>query len=368
MAALWAALATGVLSMMLLGDGLALNLLLVSRPRSPPTSPPGPQDDARTRAWTLVWGIGGIGLLIVPALRDAGWPSFLAVVAAILAVVAAIALGSLALHGGRTWPAVLLSPVGLVNDLVFGPIWGWTGLRERFGGARRGAGAGLRALAVTLALLIVFGALFAGADAAFTDILGTLVPDADVSGGFWRVMLLALGLVGAPAAARTAAAPVRWDRVEVPAARPRGRVEWALPLIVLTVLFAAFDAFQLAVLFGGYDAVLKKTALVRHQLGRDPRPGHPSRSAAGEGPGLERVQPDGGRGHVPLRSRCAAEAGLCVRGRALPVRPRSAAVRCRGDSRPLSAAGRAPGPTRGEPQGQPRREPLGEPAALRSYH
>ncbi|MGB8944683.1 MAG: DUF4173 domain-containing protein, partial [Streptomyces sp.] len=58
-----------------------------------------------------------------------------------------------------------------------------------------------------------------------------------------------------------AAAPVRWDRLVVGPGRERGRVEWALPLIVLNLLFAAFNVVQLAVLFGGYDAVLEKTDL-----------------------------------------------------------------------------------------------------------
>ncbi|MCT9010201.1 DUF4153 domain-containing protein [Streptomyces sp. NPDC054766] len=249
---LWAVIATGVLSMLLLDGGLALNLLLVAIPAAFAAYFSGRAAGRSTRAWSLVWGIGGIGLLIVPALRDADWPSF-------LAVVTAIALGSLALNGGRTWPAVLLGPIGVFNSLVTGPAWGWRGLRERFGGARRSVGVGLRAFVVSAVLLLVFGALFAGADAAFANLLGDLVPDASVAGGPWRVVLLLFGLVGALAVAHTAAAPVRWDRVVVPAGRPRNRVEWALPLIVLTVLFAAFNAVQLAVLFGGYDAVLKKT-------------------------------------------------------------------------------------------------------------
>ncbi|MGW3661718.1 DUF4153 domain-containing protein [Streptomyces sp. NPDC005141] len=258
---LWAVLATGVLSMLLLDDGLAINLLLVAIPASLAAYFADRAVGRRTRAWTLVWGIGGIGLLIVPALRDADWPSF-------LAVVTAIALGSLALHGGRTWPAVLLGPIGVFNSLVTGPVWGWRGLRERFGGARRSVGVGLRSLVVTAVLLLVFGALFAGADAAFANLLGDLVPDTSVSGGPWRLVLLVFGLVGALAAAHTAAAPTQWDRVVVPAGRPRNRVEWALPLIVLVVLFAAFNAVQLAVLFGGYDAVLEKTGQTYAQYAR----------------------------------------------------------------------------------------------------
>ncbi|WP_435882149.1 DUF4153 domain-containing protein [Streptomyces umbrinus] len=251
-ATLWAALATGVLSMLLLGDGLALNLLLVAIPAALGAYYAAQAAGRRPHRWTLVWGVGGLALLSVPALRDADWPSF-------LAVVAAVAAGSLALHGGRTWTGVLFGPIGLYTSLVTGPLWGWSGLRERSGGARGNVGPVVRALAVAAVLLVVFGALFAGADAAFADLLGGLVPDASVSGGPWHAVLFVIGVVGALVVAHTAAAPVQWDRVEVPAGRPRGRVEWALPLIVLAALFAVFNAVQLAVLFGGYDAVLDKT-------------------------------------------------------------------------------------------------------------
>ncbi|MEV0224037.1 DUF4173 domain-containing protein [Streptomyces sp. NPDC050704] len=251
-ATLWAALVTGVFSMLLLGDGLALNLLLVAIPATLGAYFAAQAAGRRPRRWSWAWGGGGLALLIVPALRDADWPSF-------LAVVAALAAGSLALHGGRTWTGMLFGPIGLYTSLLTGPAWGWRGLRERFGGARGNVGPVLRALAVAAVLLLVFGALFAGADAAFADLLGGLMPDASVAGTPWHAVLFVIGVVGALAAAHTAAAPVQWDRVEVPPGRARGRVEWALPLIVLAALFAVFNAVQLAVLFGGYDAVLEKT-------------------------------------------------------------------------------------------------------------
>ncbi|WP_373465839.1 DUF4173 domain-containing protein [Streptomyces sp. V3I8] len=253
-ATLWSVLATGLLSMLLLGEGLALNLLLVAIPLTLGAYFAAGRAGRRPRPWTLVWGTGGLALLIVPALRDADWPSF-------LAVVAAAAVGSIALHGGRTWTGMLFGPIGLYTSLLTGPAWGWRGLRARTDGTRGNVGPVLRATAVAVVLLVVFGALFAGADAAFADLLGSLVPDASVSGGPWHVVLFVIGVAGALAAAHTAAAPLRWDRVEVPSGRARGRVEWALPLIVLAALFAAFNAVQLAVLFGGYDAVLEKTGL-----------------------------------------------------------------------------------------------------------
>uniref|UniRef100_UPI003F7F4466 DUF4153 domain-containing protein n=1 Tax=Streptomyces flavofungini TaxID=68200 RepID=UPI003F7F4466 len=252
-ATLVSVLATGVLSMLLLGDGLAVNLLIVAIPATLAAYYAAGPTGRRPRAWPLTWAVGGLALLIVPALRDAGWPSF-------LAVVSSVALGSFALHGCRTWIGVLLSPLGLFEGIGKGLGWGWRGARERLGSAR-GAAPALRAVAVTAVLLLVFGALFAGADAAFAGLLGDLMPDASVAEGPWRVLLLLIGVVGALAVAHTAASPVRWDRLVVHPARPRGRVEWALPLVGLNVLFAAFNAVQLAVLFGGYDAVLDKTGL-----------------------------------------------------------------------------------------------------------
>ncbi|MFF3644627.1 DUF4153 domain-containing protein [Streptomyces sp. NPDC002564] len=252
-ATLWAVLATGVLSMLLLGEGLALNLLIVAVPAALAAHFAAETAGRRPRPWSWAWAAGGLALLAVPALSDAGWTSF-------LAIVAAVALGSLALHGSRTWIGILLSPLGLYDGIFSGLRWGWRGVRERTSGAR-GAGPVLRAVGIAAALLLVFGALFAGADAAFADLLGELIPDASLTGSPWRVLLLIAGMVGALAVARAAASPVRWDRLVVKPGRARGRVEWALPLIVLNVLFAAFNAVQLAVLFGGYDTVLDKTGL-----------------------------------------------------------------------------------------------------------
>ncbi|MFG2652365.1 DUF4153 domain-containing protein [Streptomyces sp. NPDC048436] len=256
---LGAALATGLLSMMLLGDGLAINLLIVAVPAALAAYFAAEQAGRRPRPWTLAWAIGGLALLVVPALRDAGWPSF-------LAIVSAVALGSLALHGCRTWLGVLLGPLGLLDGVLSGIRWGWRGVRGRASGTR--SGPVLRAAAVTAVLLLVFGALFAGADAAFAGLLGDLMPDASVADGPWRVLLFVVGVIGALAAAHTAASPVRWDRLTVGPGRARGRVEWALPLIVLNVLFAVFNVVQLAVLFGGYDAVLDTTDLSYSEYAR----------------------------------------------------------------------------------------------------
>ncbi|NUK11605.1 DUF4173 domain-containing protein [Streptomyces lunaelactis] len=260
-ATLWSVLATALLSALLLGDGLGLNLLIVSVPAALAAYFAARTAGRRLRPWTLVWAVGGLVLLAVPALRDAGWPTF-------LATVGALAAGSLALHGGRTWPGVLLGSLGLLDSIGSGVAWGVRGLRERADTSRGRWGPVVRTTAVAAVLLVVFGALFAGADAAFADLLGGLIPDVSVEDGPWRLLLFLLGLIGALAAAHTAAAPVRWDRLGVRPGRARGRWEWALPLVVLNLLFAAFIAVQLAVLFGGYDKVLKETGLTYAEYAR----------------------------------------------------------------------------------------------------
>ncbi|MFI6942600.1 DUF4153 domain-containing protein [Streptomyces sp. NPDC050418] len=249
-ATLVAALAAGVLSALLLADGVGANLLIVAVPLALAAYFAAQAAGRVPRGWTLVWAAGGLALLAVPALRDADWPSF-------LAAAAAFGLGSLALHGARRWPGVLLNPLGLVGAVGPGAVWAWRGVRARAGGSHGSLAPILRAVVVAIVLLLVFGGLFAAADSTFADLLTGLFPDTDVADGPFRFLLFLLGVLGAVAAAYTAAAPLRWDRIEVTPGRARGRVEWALPLVVLNLLFAVFNIIQLTVLFGGYEAALQ---------------------------------------------------------------------------------------------------------------
>ncbi|MGW0791361.1 DUF4153 domain-containing protein [Streptomyces sp. NPDC002911] len=260
-ATLWSVFATALLSALLLGDGLGLNLLIVTLPAALGACFAARTAGRRLRPWTAVWAVGGLALLAIPALREAGWPVF-------LAVVSALALGSLALHGSRSWPGVLLGSLGLFPSVAAGVRWGWLGVRARADNSRGRVRTVVRSTVVAVVLLIVFGALFASADAAFADLLGSLTPDVSVGDSPWRVFLFALGLVGALAAAYSAAAPVRWDGITVRPGKARNRAEWVLPLIVLNLLFAAFIALQLVVLLGGYDKVLEETDLKLSEYAR----------------------------------------------------------------------------------------------------
>ncbi|MFI8965263.1 DUF4153 domain-containing protein [Streptomyces sp. NPDC053493] len=260
-ATLWAVLATALFAALLLSDGAGTNLLLVAVPATVAGAFAARAAGRRLRPWTLVWAIGGAALLAVPALSDAGWPAF-------LAIVAAIGLTGFALHGGRGWPSMLLGPVGLFDSVGTGMMWGWRGARQRAGGSQGRWGPVLRTVLIAAGLLVVFGALFAGADAAFADLIGSLVPDVSLDQAPWRLLCFLIGLFGALAVARTAAAPLRWDKMAFKPGPARGRLEWALPLIVLNLLFAAFNAIQLTVLFGGYDKVLSETGLTYAEYAR----------------------------------------------------------------------------------------------------
>ncbi|MER5746877.1 DUF4153 domain-containing protein [Streptomyces sp. NPDC002225] len=253
-ATLCCAVVTALLSALLLGDGLGVNALIVAVPAALGAFFAVRPTGRRLRPWTAFWALGGLALLAVPALRDAGWPVF-------LAVVSAVALGSLALHGSRGWLGVFLGSLGLLCAVADGLAWGGRGVRARMNGPRKRLGGVVRSVGVAVVLLVVFGALFASADAAFADVLGNLIPDVSVSDSPWRLLLFMTGLVGALAAGYAAAAPVRWDGITVRPGKARGRLEWALPLIVLNLLFAVFVAVQLTVLLGGYDKVMAETDL-----------------------------------------------------------------------------------------------------------
>ncbi|MCX4627132.1 DUF4173 domain-containing protein [Streptomyces sp. NBC_01443] len=261
-AVLVCAVVAGIASALFLGDGLGPGLLLAVVPAIAAAYVAARAARRTVRPWTLVWAIGCVALLAVPALRDAGWPSTLALLAAAL-------LGALALHGSRTWPGVLLSPLGFVDATVLGFRWAWSGLRSRGSGVDRSRWLPVaKAALVAVVLLVLFGALFASADAAFADLLSGLTPDVSVGNSPVRFLLFLLGALLALAAARAAAAPSRWDRIRVAPGKPRSRVEWALPLVVLNLLFAGFNAVQLAVLFGGYDKVLESTGLTYAEYAR----------------------------------------------------------------------------------------------------
>ena len=145
-------------------------------------------------------------------------------------------------------------------------------VRSTFGALDRTRVAGalpvVRGVALGGILIVVFGTLFVSADAAFAEVVNrALVPDWTVDLLPARVVLFLLvaSLGGALALSAATPAPVL-------AAREPGRLfpraEWLPALALLDLLFAAFVAVQIAVLFGGHDHVLHTTGLTYAEYAR----------------------------------------------------------------------------------------------------
>ncbi|WP_188294924.1 DUF4153 domain-containing protein [Streptomyces sp. CBMA156] len=256
-----AALLTGLLTAWLLYGGLGANLLICGAATAVGAGFAARVAGRRIRPWTAAWSLLALALLAVPAWWDAGWP-------AVLAAVGALALASLALHGGRRWPGVLLALPGILWQSVPAVGWAWTSMEGRALPGRGRIVPVLKALAVAAGLLTVFGLLFAGADAAMADLLGSLSPDLDLDQLPGRGALFVLGAVAALGFAHIAAGPRRWDRTEIRPGRERRRLEWALPLVALDLMFGVFAVVQAVVVLGGADAVLGNTGMSRSEYAR----------------------------------------------------------------------------------------------------
>ncbi len=180
---------------------------------------------------------------------------------------AAVALG-----GARRWRPLASAAFAPFRHLLHGLGLATVTLQglvpERRGGA---LGPVVRGAALSCALLAVFGALFVSADGAFAQLAGdALAPDLDGAD------LLARGLLGlcaltvaASLALGSQAAPAGPSRPGALTRRGLERAEWLMPLLALVVLFAAFVAVQVAVLFGGRRHVLETAGLGYGEYARE---------------------------------------------------------------------------------------------------
>ncbi|MCV2394940.1 DUF4173 domain-containing protein [Actinotalea sp. M2MS4P-6] len=204
----------------------------------------------RRRAWLdLAFAVGGLALLATVAVRDAGWVVGVATVTGIAAVLVAVT-------GARSAAAVLLAPFATaVGALRTGPLA--ARLARRAVGERRAALVrALRSALVTVILVVVFGALFAGADALFAAYL----PRVDVGSLPGRVVLGLLVAGAALTAAHLAAAPVHWPDA-ADRRRPARLPDWLAPIVALDVLVVAFLAVQAKGLLAGHGYVMATTGL-----------------------------------------------------------------------------------------------------------
>jgi hypothetical protein len=211
------------------------------------------------RVERAVWAGAALVLLASGAVLAAGWLFVLAVLTAIVAV-------SIALSGGTSAGGLVLSVLIWPAALVRALPWVARGVASQRG---KGGGSALRILAaalVGLLLLIIFGALFAGADAAFARVLDAALPTLNgvtIFRWIWGFGLLGLAVV---AASFLAFAPPALDGH--PGQHRVRRIEWALPIGALVALFAAFVTVQTTVLFGGHEYVQQTSGLTYAEYAR----------------------------------------------------------------------------------------------------
>ncbi|WP_229830365.1 DUF4153 domain-containing protein [Actinoplanes ianthinogenes] len=227
--------------------------LLVARP-SASTVPALVPPRAEPARWDRpIWAVATIALLGVGTFRAAGWLFALCVVTA--TVTFALAIGA-----GRSMRAVattyLIAPVAILRSAPW-LVRGMARMRRPGRGPAPIRIAGT--LAVSVLLLAVFGLLFASADPKFASLVANLLPDISPDSVLrWAFICCFVAPVLGGAAFLRAAPPNLTD-LDQTEGRKVSRLEWAVPLGLLTLLFATFVAVRLTVLFGG-DPHVRRTA------------------------------------------------------------------------------------------------------------
>ncbi|WP_157018212.1 DUF4153 domain-containing protein [Cryptosporangium arvum] len=183
-----------------------------------------------------------------------------------LCLLAGLLTALLAITGGRSWTGLLLGTFAPLGAFSRAARWTSRGVTPHTKGATIGRGVVIGT--VSLVLLVVFGALFAGADPVFADLLGGLVPEVPPALAIVRTILFVLVAAGALIAACLAHQKPDFDAITPGRGAGRPRPEWAVPLGALNALFACFVGVQLVVLADGNQHVLRTAGLTYAEYAR----------------------------------------------------------------------------------------------------
>jgi signal transduction histidine kinase len=186
-------------------------------------------------------------------LLDAEWIVAMCLVAGTACLLVGVTRGHRLVEffaAGLAWPLAALR----------GQPWLSRGLRGVLG--RGHAPRVLRTAAWSVLGVLVFGLLFASADAVVADWLDGLVPDLTISGFVQRCFTGVF--IGGTTLAMAYVALNPPDVAAVPGGQTRGsarRFEWLVPVLLVDAVFALFVVAQAVVLFGGHDYVRRTTGL-----------------------------------------------------------------------------------------------------------
>jgi hypothetical protein len=186
-------------------------------------------------------------------LLDAAWIGVLCVVAGIASMIIGVTRGSRIAEydvAGFAWPL----------SAIRGLPWLGRSMRGIVGG---GSAPRVVVTVVWSALgLLVFGLLFASADAVVAGWADSVLPDLTVQSFVLRVFVAVFVGGTTLGAAYLALNPPDVAAVPGRTARPTARrFEWLVPVLVVDAVVAVFVAAQAAVLFGGHDYVQRTTGL-----------------------------------------------------------------------------------------------------------
>lgn len=209
-----------------------------------------------------LWTVATLALLSVGTVRAAGWLF-------VLCLLTAAVTASLAVTAGRSLSALVVTSVAVPVAALRSLPWVTRGARTVAHRQRSGPSARIAAtIGVSLLLLLVFGRLFASADAAFAELAGRVTPEFNVPTVIRWVYVFVFATMGLLGGAYLLAAPPRLDGLERPAKARLSRLEWTLPLVALNAVFVVFVAVQLTVLFGGAGHVLRTAGLTYAEYAR----------------------------------------------------------------------------------------------------
>ena len=208
----------------------------------------------RERLTLTMLGSGMLCLLLTSTvvIRDAEW-------IVVLCLMAAFAVGSAALSEGRSVTGLLGSMAAVFLAALRGLPW--LGRSITVTGRTSTWWPVVRTTAISFVLILVFGALFASADALFAEWVDALVPDLTSATVFVRAFVLAAVFGLTTTGVYVALNPPRVERLALPDGRPVHTFEWAVPVGLVIATFAVFLAAQVTALFGGHEYIRRTTGL-----------------------------------------------------------------------------------------------------------
>jgi signal transduction histidine kinase len=206
----------------------------------------------RRSPFTLACAVLCVLLAATVVVRDAEW----------VVVLCVLAGGAVCLAGavnGRTMPAFVLAGFAWPLAALRGLPWLGRSLQAVTGLGKKAAA--LRTLVWSLVGVVVFGLLFASADAVFAEWVDAVVPDLELDTFVLRAFLtIAVGGM-VLAATYLALNPPRVEPGGGPVRPVASRYEWLAPVLLVDAVFLVFLAAQATVIFGGHDYLERTTGL-----------------------------------------------------------------------------------------------------------